>query len=70
MVNPHTEDWIDAGIIPCTVCPYHMTGKLRVELREESNASAGYANSRNIVSIKNFNKWKKLKADILENCFG
>ncbi|MCD4696471.1 MAG: deoxyribose-phosphate aldolase [Bacteroidales bacterium] len=33
-----TEDWISAGIIPCTVCPYHFTGKLRVELREESNA--------------------------------
>jgi len=33
-----TEDWIDAGIIPCTICPYHQTGKLRVELREESNA--------------------------------
>ncbi len=33
-----TEDWIDAGIIPCTICPYHHTGKLRVEMREESNA--------------------------------
>jgi len=33
-----TEDWIDAGIIPCTICPYHQTSKLRVELREESNA--------------------------------
>ena len=32
-----TEDWIDAGIIPCTICPYNYTGKLRVELREESN---------------------------------
>jgi deoxyribose-phosphate aldolase len=33
-----TDDWVDAGIIPCTICPYHQTGKLRVELREESNA--------------------------------
>jgi len=33
-----TEDWIDAGIIPCTICPYHQTSKLRVDLREESNA--------------------------------
>ena len=32
-----TDDWIDAGIIPCTICPYNFTGKLRVELREESN---------------------------------
>jgi len=32
-----TEDWVDAGIIPCTICPYNFTGKLRVELREESN---------------------------------
>ena len=33
-----TDDWIDAGIIPCTICPYNFTSKLRVELREESNA--------------------------------
>ena len=33
-----TDDWIKAGIIPCMVCPYHNTSKLRVELREESNA--------------------------------
>ncbi|MCF8369562.1 MAG: deoxyribose-phosphate aldolase [Bacteroidales bacterium] len=33
-----TEDWINAGIIPCTICPYNFTSKLRVELREESNA--------------------------------
>jgi len=26
-------DWIDAGIIPCLVCPYHYTSKLRPELR-------------------------------------
>ena len=33
----YTDDWIDAGIIPCTICPYNFTSKLRVELREESN---------------------------------
>ncbi len=33
----NTEDWIDSGVIPCTICPYNSTGKLRVELREESN---------------------------------
>jgi deoxyribose-phosphate aldolase len=33
----NTDDWIDAGVIPCTICPYHQTGKLRVEIREESN---------------------------------
>lgn len=33
-----TDDWIDAGIIPCTICPYNFTSKLRVELREESNS--------------------------------
>ena len=33
----NTDDWIDAGIIPCTVCPFHYTGKLRVEIREASN---------------------------------
>ncbi|MBI9039633.1 MAG: deoxyribose-phosphate aldolase [Bacteroidales bacterium] len=32
-----TEDWIDAGVIPCTICPFNNTSKLRVELREESN---------------------------------
>ena len=33
-----TDDWLNAGIIPCMVCPYHNTAKLRVELREESNS--------------------------------
>jgi len=26
----NTDDWIDAGIIPCTICPFHYTQKLRV----------------------------------------
>ena len=34
----NTDDWIDAGVIPCTICPYNQTGKLRVEIREESNS--------------------------------
>jgi deoxyribose-phosphate aldolase len=29
----NSEDWLDAGIIPCLVCPYHHTSKLRPELR-------------------------------------
>ena len=33
----NTDDWINAGIIPCTICPFHHTGKLRVEIREASN---------------------------------
>jgi deoxyribose-phosphate aldolase len=33
----NTDDWIDAGVIPCTICPFHQTGKLRVEIREASN---------------------------------
>jgi len=33
----NTKDWIDSGVIPCTICPYNATGKLRVELREASN---------------------------------
>jgi len=33
----NTDDWINAGVIPCTICPFHHTGKLRVEIREESN---------------------------------
>ncbi|MBI4645825.1 MAG: deoxyribose-phosphate aldolase [Bacteroidia bacterium] len=32
-----TEHWVNAGIIPCTICPYHYTEKLRREIREESN---------------------------------
>lgn len=32
----NTEDWLDAGIIPCIVCPYHHTSKLRPELRVHS----------------------------------
>jgi len=32
-----TGEWLDAGIIPCTICPYHHTAKHRVELREYSN---------------------------------
>ncbi len=34
----NTDDWIDAGVIPCTICPYNQTGKLRVSIREESNS--------------------------------
>lgn len=29
----NTEDWLDAGIIPCKVCPFNYTSKLRPELR-------------------------------------
>ncbi|MCK4661460.1 MAG: deoxyribose-phosphate aldolase [Bacteroidales bacterium] len=29
----NTEDWLNADIIPCTICPYHHTAKLRPELR-------------------------------------
>ncbi len=32
--NP--EDWLDAGIIPCKVCPFNFTSKLRPELRIHS----------------------------------
>lgn len=32
-----TKDWIKAGIIPCTICPYHHTGKQRREMREVYN---------------------------------
>lgn len=32
-----TAEWIDAGIIPCTLCPFHHTAKHRVELREYCN---------------------------------
>lgn len=34
----YTDDWVNAGIIPCTICPYHQTQKLRQELREVSNS--------------------------------
>jgi len=33
----NTEGWIEAGIIPCMLCPYHHTSKHRVELREYCN---------------------------------
>lgn len=33
----NTEGWVDAGIIPCLLCPYHHTAKHRVELREYCN---------------------------------
>ncbi len=32
-----TEAWVEAGIIPCLICPYHHVSKHRVELREYSN---------------------------------
>lgn len=32
----NSEDWLDAGIIPCKICPYHHTSKLRPELRVHS----------------------------------
>ena len=33
----NTEGWVDAGIIPCLICPFHHTAKHRVELREYCN---------------------------------
>ncbi|MDD3876120.1 MAG: deoxyribose-phosphate aldolase [Bacteroidales bacterium] len=33
----NTEGWVEAGIIPCIICPYHHTSKHRVDLREYSN---------------------------------
>jgi len=33
-----SRDWAAAGITPCLVCPYHHVDKLRVEMRELSNA--------------------------------
>lgn len=33
----NTEAWVEAGIIPCVICPYHHTAKQRVELREYCN---------------------------------
>ncbi len=32
------EDWFQAGIIPCKICPFYHNTKLRVELREEANS--------------------------------
>ncbi len=32
----NSEDWLNAGIIPCKICPYHHTAKLRPELRVHS----------------------------------
>jgi len=32
-----TEDWIKAGVNPCTICPYYHTGKQRREMREVYN---------------------------------
>jgi hypothetical protein len=29
----NAKDWVNAGIIPCKICPYHQTEKLRPELR-------------------------------------
>ena len=33
----NTEGWVNAGIIPCIICPYHHTAKHRVDLREYCN---------------------------------
>lgn len=33
-----SRDWAAAGITPCLICPYHQVDKLRVEMRELSNA--------------------------------
>ena len=33
----NTEGWVNSGIIPCIICPYHHTAKHRVELREYCN---------------------------------
>ncbi len=36
-LTQHTRDWLDAGVIPCTICPYYHTEKLRREIREMSH---------------------------------
>lgn len=33
----NTEAWVEAGIIPCKICPYHHYSKQRRELREYGN---------------------------------
>jgi hypothetical protein len=33
-----SRHWAQAGVTPCLVCPYHHVEKLRVEMRELSNA--------------------------------
>lgn len=33
-----SRDWAASGVTPCLVCPYHHVDKLRVEMRELSNA--------------------------------
>jgi len=50
----NTDDWIDAGVIPCTICPYNQTGKLRVEIREESNNFCRNCRHRELRKHKEF----------------
>ena len=33
----NTKEWVKTSVIPCTICPYSHTSKLRRNLREESN---------------------------------
>ena len=33
----NTADWVKTAVVPCTICPYSHTGKLRRELREKYN---------------------------------
>lgn len=36
-LDQHTEDWLKTGVVPCTICPFYHTEKLRREIRELSN---------------------------------
>ncbi|MCD4793758.1 MAG: deoxyribose-phosphate aldolase [Bacteroidales bacterium] len=33
----NTEEWVKTSVIPCTICPYSHTAKLRRDLRESHN---------------------------------
>ncbi|MFH1321401.1 MAG: deoxyribose-phosphate aldolase [Bacteroidota bacterium] len=49
-----TEDWVKAGVIPCTICPYHHYKKMRVELREYSNLRCSTCKHREYLKHKDF----------------
>ena len=50
----NSNDWLDSGIIPCKVCPYHHTSKLRPELRVLSQKRCQQCKFRDFRKDKDF----------------
>lgn len=50
----NSKDWVKADIIPCTICPFFQTGKLRREIREISHKKCQNCEYKSYLTHKDF----------------